>query len=282
MIHAQGIQPYAVRPPAVAGLFYSADPRRLAADIEEMLGRCAGESAPGRAVTLVSPHAGYVFSGRTAAEGFNAAREGSFDVVVVISPSHREYFDGVSIYPGKAYATPLGDLSVDDGLRREITRGGESIVASGAGHGGEHAVEVQLPFILSLFGAVPILPIVMGDQRRELCFRLGERLASCLAGRSALIVASTDLSHYHQYAAAQAIDRRFIDLLSRFDYESLMAGLEDGSLEACGGGPTVAALIAAAALGADTMEIRHQCNSGDTGGDRSSVVGYVSAVAAAR
>lgn len=281
MLHPS-IRPDAVRAPAVAGRFYPADPRRLAADLQEMFGRCTSGTPHGRVVTIVAPHAGYVYSGQTAAEGFEAARGGSFETVVVISPSHREYFDGVSVYPGKAYSTPLGDLPVDDGLRRALTEGGGSIAVSAAGHGGEHAVEVQLPFIVTLFGNVPIVPIVMGDQRRELCFRLGERLASCLAGRSALIVASTDLSHYHQYAAAQAIDRRFIDLLSRFDYESLMAGLEDGSLEACGGGPTVAALIAAAALGADTMEIRHQCNSGDTGGDRSSVVGYVSAVAAAR
>jgi AmmeMemoRadiSam system protein B len=280
MMHTD-IRPDAVRPPAVAGLFYPADPLRLSADIDEMFRRCEGKAADGRAVTIVSPHAGYAYSGQTAAEGFIGARDGSFDVVVVISPSHREYFDGVSIYPGGAYSTPLGELPVDAALRRALTEDGGPIVVSGAGHGAEHAVEVQLPFVLSLFGRVPILPIVMGDQRRELCYLLGERLASCLAGRAALIVASTDLSHHHPATVAREIDDRFIDLLARFDCGGLMAGLEDGSLEACGGGPTVAALLAASALGAGRIEVRHRCNSGDTGGPGSSVVGYVSAVATA-
>lgn len=282
MIRAASIRPDAVRPPAVAGLFYPSDPVRLASDIDSMFALCSRGPAAGRAVTVVSPHAGYVYSGRTAAEGFHAVRGGTFDVVVVISPSHREYFDAVSVYPGKAYATPLGDLPVDEGLRRDLTAGAESIVASAAGHGAEHAIEVQLPFVLTLFGRLPILPIVMGDQRRELCYRLGERLGAALAGRSALIVASTDLSHYHPYAVAQGIDRRFIELLSRFDYDGLMAGLEEGSIEACGGGPTVAALIASSILGADRVDVRHHCNSGDSGGDDSAVVGYVSAVATAR
>ena len=270
-----------VRQAAVAGLFYPADPRELADAIRELFDECDRPPAPGRAVAVVSPHAGYVYSGKTAAEGFHALGSGRYDVVVVISPSHREYFPGVSVYPGLAYATPLGELEVDAGLRRELASAGDWIAASPAGHRGEHAVEVQLPFVLSLFGRVPILPVVMGDQRRELCLRLADALSAHLAGRSALIVASTDLSHYHPAHIAHDLDGKFAALVERFDPEGLLAALEDGSTEACGGGPTVAALAAARALGASKIDIRHRSDSSDAGADPSSVVGYLSAVAVA-
>lgn len=271
----------AVRPPSVADKFYPADPRALAGGIKEFLGECSGDAPEGDPVALISPHAGYMYSGMTAAEGYHAVRSGKFDSVVVVAPSHREYFDGISVYPGRAYSTPLGEMPVDDALRRELAGGDEMIGVSEAGHRGEHAIEVQLPFLLTLFGAIPFLPVVMGDQRSPLCYHLGKRLAEVLPGRRALMVASTDLSHYHPSADARRIDGRFIDLLGKFDYRGIMEGLEDGTVEACGGGPVVAVLMAAASLGADRVVIRRQCNSGDTGGDASAVVGYVSAVATA-
>ncbi len=266
---------------AVAGAFYPSEPGPLAKLLRDLFGQCSATPAAGTPVTLISPHAGYRYSGRTAAEGYYALREERFEAVVVISPSHNEYFDGISVYPGTAYSTPLGDLRVDDQLRRDLTEGDGLITISEAGHGPEHAVEVQLPFIVELFGAIPFLPVVMGDQRRELCAHLGRRLARILAGRRALIVASTDLSHYHPDPIAREIDGRFLDLLGRFDHPGLMAALEAGSVEACGGGPAVAALSAAGGLGARTVDIRHYSNSGDAGSDPSSVVGYVSAIASA-
>ncbi len=271
----------AVRRAAVAGQFYSADPVTLERDVNEMLGRCYGHIPAGVPVALVSPHAGYRYSGPTAAEGYSAVRSGKFDVVVIVAPSHREYFDGISIFPGKSYATPMGELSVDDDLRRALTVDDRFIRVSEEGHRDEHAVEVQLPFIIALFGALPFLPVVMGDQRGGLCLHLGTRLAAALAGRRALIVASTDLSHYHPSDVARRIDARFVALLEQFDVQGIIQGLDDGSLEACGGGPVVAALSAASAAGADRVVVRRACNSGDTGGDTSSVVGYVSAVAMA-
>ncbi len=269
------------RPPAVAGEFYPSDPGLLSKTVTGLLGECSGPVREGAPVALISPHAGYRYSGRTAAEGYAALRDERFDAFVIVSPSHREYFDGISVYPGKAYSTPLGDLPVDDGLRSALAEGGGPVTISGAGHGREHAVEVQLPFIVELFGPVPFLPVVMGDQERPHCDHLGRHLARILSGRRALIVASTDLSHYHPDPVAREIDGRFLELLGRFDHAGLMDGLEAGTLEACGGGPAVAALNAAARLGARTVEIRHYATSGDAGSDPSSVVGYVSAIARA-
>ena len=182
----------AVRPPVVAGQFYAADPRALAREIGDFFGQCSADIPAGIPVALISPHAGYRYSGPTAAEGYNAVRSGTFDTVIVISPSHREYFDGISVYPGKSYATPLGELPVDGDLRRALTAGDDVITVSEAGHRGEHAIEVQLPFIITLFGPVPFLPVVMGDQRAALCRHLGKKLAASLAGRKALIGARHD------------------------------------------------------------------------------------------
>jgi AmmeMemoRadiSam system protein B len=122
-----------------------------------------------------------------------------------------------------------------------------------------------------------ILPIVMGDQRREYCFHLGKRLGAMLAGKNVLLIASTDLSHYYTYEVANDLDKIIIDNMAAFDYEQLMSDLETERSEACGGGPAVAALLGAKQLGADTVQILSHCNSGDVTGDHGRVVGYLSA-----
>ena len=231
----------------------------------------------GTIVALIAPHAGYQYSGATAANGYKLLKERVFDSVVIVSPSHREYFDGISIYNGSAYNTPLGNLLIDERLREELVEGDTIIEVSHRGHRQEHAVEVQLPFIQKVLGEIKILPIVMGDQRREYCFHLGTKLSKILKEKNALLIASTDLSHYHPYAIAQALDRIIIMDVARFDYEQMMQDLEMERAEACGGGPTVAVLIAALKLGANRVEVLHHCNSGDITGDHSSVVGYMSA-----
>lgn len=271
-----------VRRPAVAGLFYPAGRSALRDAVAGLLEGCADPPPEGAPVALVSPHAGYVYSGATAAAGFAAIAGCVFDAAVVVSPSHREYFDGVSVYPGRAYATPVGEMPVDDDLRAAIADDGPLRI-SDAGHGPEHAVEVQLPFLHALFGAIPIVPVVMGDQRAEYCDLLARRLATAAsaAGRKILLVASTDLSHHHPLEEARRIDDRFVGLLSSFDHRGLLRGLREGTLEACGGGPAVAVLAAAESLGAARVVVRSVSTSADAGGDRSSVVGYVSAVAVA-
>jgi AmmeMemoRadiSam system protein B len=266
-----------IRPAAVAGHFYPAGPDELSARVDDLLS-LAGTDPPGaRPLALIAPHAGYLYSGPTAARAYALVRGMAFDAVVIVSPSHREYFEGASVYPGAAYATPVGALPVDDRLRSGLTGDDPLVRISREGHGPEHAVEVHLPFVLSTLGRVPFLPVVMGDQDRETCLHLGSRLGEVLRGRNALLVASTDLSHYHPYDDANRIDRKFVELVRRFDPMAIMDGLEDRSLEACGGGPTVAVMIAASLLGADATMIVDHCNSGDTAGNRSAVVGYLSA-----
>jgi MEMO1 family protein len=268
-----------VRSPAVAGMFYPTPAQALRHEVQQLLTKALAPSLKGDIVALISPHAGYQYSGLTAAHGYKLLEKQSFDTIVFVSPSHREYFNSISVYNGRAYKTPLGELPIDDVLRDELVLHDSIIEESLHGHHQEHAIEVQLPFIQMTLGEIKILPIVMGDQRREFCFHLGNKLASILQNKKVLLVASTDLSHFYQYDDAKKLDKIVIDDIKEFDYEKMMNDLESERAEACGGGPTVAVLIAAKKLGANQIKILHYCNSGDVTGDHSGVVGYLSAAA---
>jgi AmmeMemoRadiSam system protein B len=266
-----------IREPAVAGMFYPADRQLLVQEIDSFLKNVERKKVSGDLLGLISPHAGYMYSGYTAASGYALLEGKTFETVVIVAPSHREYFDGISVFPGQAYRTPLGVLSVDDGLRSELLRDGDVIISSNHGHGAEHAIEVQLPFLQRLLGEFKILPIVMGDQRGEYCALLGEKLANVLKKKNVLLVGSSDLSHYYPYEVARRMDQVIVEDVRDFNETQLLADLETRQGEACGGGPIVAVLTAAKKLGADSVEIMHYCNSGDVTGDRSGVVGYLSA-----
>jgi AmmeMemoRadiSam system protein B len=269
-----------VRTPAVAGTFYPADPGALSREVDSMLNDAALPAVAGSVLGLLVPHAGYVYSGLTAAYAYSLLKKGAPPgVVLIIAPSHREYFKGISIYSGTAYRTPLGVVPLDEALRGELASRSPSIEVSVRGHGTEHSVEVQLPFLQKVSPGASILPIVMGDQHRQLCFQLGEAIAATLRGKNAVIIATSDLSHYHTYQEALVLDQIAIQDVASFDYQRLMEDLETERTEACGGGPAVAMLAAARSLGADRVEILHHCNSGDITGDRSGVVGYLAAAA---
>jgi AmmeMemoRadiSam system protein B len=270
-----------VRRPAVSGMFYPDEPDALRRQIRQFLDRAPRPKLSGQILGIVSPHAGYLYSGLTAAAGYGALAGATVETVVVVSPSHREYFAGVSVYPGAAYETPLGRCEVDSDLRQEILEACPDVRSQEAGHREEHAIEVQLPFLQQVLGDFKLLPLVMGDQSRSTCMALGACLGTALRGKRVLLVASTDLSHYHSARVAEAIDCVMIEDVKRFDEEQLMSDLESGTTEACGGGPTVAVMAALRIIGATRMEVLHHCNSGDITGDTRSVVGYLSAVARA-
>jgi MEMO1 family protein len=267
------------RQPAVSGLFYPAEPEALRRQMKYLFEKAPRTRITGTVRGVVAPHAGYVYSGVTAAAGYGLVRGRSFETVVVISPSHREAFRGVSVYSGDAYETPLGTVRVDTAMRKQLLCACPVAASTEVGHREEHAVEVQLPFLQETLGDFMLLPIVMGEQDRSTCLELGRALGEILEGKNALVVASTDLSHYHSSRVAEAIERVAIEDVRRFDFEQLMTDLETGTTEACGGGPTVAMMAALRKLGVNHMEVVHHCNSGDVTGDTRSVVGYLSAVA---
>ena len=202
-----------------------------------------------------------------------------FDRVVVIAPSHYEAFDYSSVYDGAAYATPFGQVPVDRAFAAKLATMDPSIKLSGAGHTPtperpEHSIEVQLPFLQRVLGQFELVPVIMGDQSYDACRALGVALAKLVAGTNTLIVASSDLSHYHTYDEAVRIDHKTLKAIGEYDYFDLSRNLDLRVWEACGGGPIVATMIAAERLGANQATVIRYANTGDVTGDHSRVVGY--------
>lgn len=272
------------RNPAVAGQFYSENPETLRKEITSYLDAAAVPAIGGDIVAIVSPHAGYTYSGQVAAYGYRLVRGAAYEAVVVISPSHVEYFPYASVFPGAAYRTPLGEVPVDAGLAKLVASKSDLVRMDMKGHEtrsfqrSEHALEVQLPFLQVALGSFKLVPIVMGDQSPRVVEALGNALSQALKGKKILIVASSDLSHFHEDGQARKLDGIFQERLLDFDPAKLLRELSTKGTEACGGGPVVAAMIAAKSLGAAKCVVLHYANSGDVTGDTSSVVGYVSAV----
>ena len=271
--------PQVVRQAGVAGGFYPSDPKALAAMIDDMLAHASVPPITDPILAVVAPHAGYPYSGPVAAYTYAALKGRKFSRVVVIAPSHFEAFDFTSVYDGDAYATPLGTVPVDKVFAAQLAKMDPSIQLSSRGHtptkeGTEHALEVELPWLQRVLGDFALVPVVMGDQSYESSRALGVSLAKLIQGRDTLIVASSDLSHYHPYDDAVKIDHKTLNALQDWDYFSMSQNFEVRVWEACGGAPIVATMIAAERMGANEARLLKYANSGDTTGDHSRVVGY--------
>ncbi len=266
-----------VRTPAVAGMFYPASSSELEQQLDLMFEIAKPKNNFGKVRGIISPHAGYVYSGKTAAYAYNTIKSKSYKTVVVISPSHREYFYGCSIYDGDAYATPLGEIEIDKATAEKIVANGEHISFGEMGHRGEHALEVQLPFLQKALSGFKLVPIVMGDQSEEIIDDLAQALAKSI-DEDTLVVASSDLSHFHSKEVALELDYRVLERVKNFNYEALVTDLNTGRSEACGGGPIAAMMKAMDLLGIRKVEVLAHSDSGDVTGDNREVVGYMSAV----
>ena len=269
-----------VRPEAVAGAFYPADPQALSQMIDDMLAKATPPPVDGEILAAVAPHAGYPYSGPVAAWTYAALKGHKYSRVVVIAPSHYVGFDFTSVYDGDAYTTPLGQVPVDKEFARRLVKMSATIQLSGKGHQAtqdapEHSVEVELPWLQTVLGNFELVPIVMGDQSYESSRALGVALAKMLRDdHDTLVLASSDLSHYHTYGEAETIDHKTLNALEAYDYLSMSRNFESRVWEACGGAPIVAAMIYAERMGANKAEVLRYANSGDVNGDRSRVVGY--------
>jgi MEMO1 family protein len=275
------------REAGVAGSFYPAEPAELKAMIDSMLAQAAVEPIPNPILAIAVPHAGYQYSGPVAAHAFATLKGHKFAHVVVIAPSHFAAFDFTSIYDGDAYITPLGAIPSDKAFAAKLAQMSSTIRLSRQGHdpsrsGVEHAIEVELPWLQRVLGEFAVVPIVMGEQSYENCRELGMALASLIqaeeAGEGAagntLIVASSDLSHYHPYDEAVAMDHKTLRAVESWDYFGMIRNFDSRNWEACGGGPMVSAMIAAERMGATRAKVLKYANSGDTAGSYSHVVGY--------
>ena len=266
-----------IRRPAVAGTFYSSDPKKLSQELDLLL----SVSQPSQILTsvtgIISPHAGYIYSGKTAAFAFNTLKDKKTKNVVIIAPSHRQFFDGNSIYDGDAFETPLGIVEINKEVAFRLISGSKSIYFSSAGHKEEHAIEVQIPFLQKVLPDIKIVPIVMGNQEKESVDDLANQISKIIDDET-IILASSDLSHYYSKQEANLLDSIVEKRIRDFDFDGLQVDLENRYCEACGGGPIIAMMKAANFSGKNKSLILNRSDSGDTSGDDSQVVGYLSAV----
>ena len=268
-----------VRRPAVAGTWYPGDTASLAAEVERYLADVPRADVPGRLVALISPHAGLRYSGAVAAHAYALLRGRHDLTVVLVGPSHRGPFAGVSLYARGAFATPLGEVPVDEEVAGALLRASDAILDAPEAHRAEHSLEMQLPFLQHVVPGLRLVPLLMGSQTREEVDELAGALARSLPeGDDVVLVASSDLSHYHPAPVANEMDARVVGDVERFDPEGLMDRLEAVREHACGGGPMVAVLKAARERGASRATVLRYADSGDAGEhDKSRVVGYVAA-----
>jgi len=265
-----------VRRAAVAGSWYPAHPDALAREVDRYL-TASGEPPQGDPIAIIAPHAGLMYSGPIAAYAYNLLRGREIDVAVLVGPSHYVGFDGVALYEHGVFETPFGLVPIAEECAAAVARGSSLIHTHPTAHMREHSLEMQLPFLQRVLPGTPIVPLVMGFQRRETAYALGEAIAAAVKGRKALLVASTDLSHYQSATTAATLDEKLIDYVRRFDPDGLMALLEAFPEHACGGGPTVAVMRAAKILGAADASVLKYGDSGDVSGDKDAVVGYLAA-----
>jgi hypothetical protein len=271
-------RPQGVREPAVAGSFYPADPKQLAAMVDGFIAQAQPPQIHD-VIAIVSPHAGYVFSGHVAGYSYALLKGRKISRVVVIAPTHFDAFDFTAVFDGSAYKTPLGVVPVDRAFAARLAAAGGTIRMSGHGHTvtaemKEHALEDQLPFLQRVLGQFELVPVVMGRQNYGASRDLGVALAKLITGPETLIVASSDLSHYHPYDYAVNVDHKTLRAIEEWDYFSLANNFERNIWEACGGAPIVAAMIAAERLGANTATVLKYANSGDVTPEKGRVVGY--------
>jgi AmmeMemoRadiSam system protein B len=266
----------------VAGTWYPGLPGALSRDVDGYVAGVDSDLLPkGRLDAVIAPHAGLMFSGPVGAYAYKAAAAaGPFETVVLAGPSHFVAFDGVALYPSGAFESPLGPAPIDERLGEELLALSPLIHPMPSAHAREHSLEMQLPFIRRLLPDAAIVPLLMGYQTRETIQGLAEALAKAGLGR-ALLVASTDLSHYFDATTAKGLDRRVVDCVGACDPERLLQIFEEypegerGRFVACGGGPAIAVMLAARARGAKHGRVLKYMHSGEISGDNSGVVGYL-------
>ena len=274
---AVGLWAQEVRKPVFAGAFYDGDKALLAARIDAYLSAVKDLPAvSGDVLALVCPHAGYVYSGQTAAYAYRLVQGKPYETVVIVGTSHHYGFDGCSIYLKGGFETPLGVVPVDEELAARIAKAsGFSYVAEA--HAKEHSVEVQVPFIQRALPSAKIVPIVVGYPTRRNVYSLAEGIAKACGEKKVLIVASTDLSHFLSKSDANSLDAKTISLLQNINADTLITKCANGENIMCGGGGVAAVLIALKKAGQPRVEVLRYSDSSESSGDEGRVVGYLAA-----
>jgi len=269
------VDPTDVRRSVIAGSWYPGSAPALASTIDEFMSAVDEEPLRGELNGLISPHAGYSYSGPVAAYAYRQLEGRSYPTVVIVSPVH-QYYGGRYLVTSKGYyQTPFGLVEVDADLvgKVDVEIGLDSLKQDM-----EHSLEIQLPFLQHKIGDFKLLPVMMGDQGLASCRELSAALVKALGEREALLVASSDLAHLYDYQEVVFHDRFVQKYVNDFDADGLAASLARNEAEACGGGPIVTVMLAAKARGADKAKVLKYMNSGDVTGNKAAgnyTVGYL-------
>jgi MEMO1 family protein len=271
-----------VRPSPIAGQWYTADPRRLAAQVDQYLDDARLPEIQGKVIALMAPHAGHRYSGPVAGFAFAAVRGQKPEVVAVVSPMHYPYYEPLLTTAHQAYATPLGAIQLDqpgiEALDQALMKAlgvGLARVANDP----EHSLEIELPFLQrALAEPFMLIPVMVRDQSDKVAQKLGQALATVLKDRKALLVASTDLSHFYTQPVAEKLDAEMLKQVEAFDPVGVNRVESQGKGFACGRGALASVMWAAQALGANRAQVVKHATSGDVTGDFSQVVGYGAAI----
>jgi AmmeMemoRadiSam system protein B len=271
-----------IRPSPIAGQWYPGDPRRLAESVDGYLDAAQLPELAGEVVAVIAPHAGHRYSGPVAGYAFAALRGLQPELVVVVSPMHYPYMPALLTTAHSAYETPLGVIQVDTQALHVLDDNLEQALGlrlAPVRSDPEHSLEIELPFLQrALADEFRLLPVMVRDQSERVTHALGFALAQTLRGRRALLVASTDLSHFYPQAVAETLDAEVLRCVAAFDPQGVLEAEEQGLGFACGRGALAAVLWAAKAMGADTVKVLNHATSGDVTGDLTQVVGYGAAV----
>jgi AmmeMemoRadiSam system protein B len=271
----KSVDPKNVRKSVIAGTWYPGSASALANTIDGFLAAVDVPPIQGELKGLVSPHAGYSYSGGVAAHAYKQLEAREYPTVVVVSPVHQPYSGRYLATRKSYYETPFGLVPVDTELLGQL---GKEIGLTLLDQDGEHSLEIQLPFLQHMLGEFALLPVMMGDQSLSACQQLSAALVKVLAGKDALLVASSDLAHLHDYQQVVEHDRVVQKFVNDFDPEGLAQSLAREEAQACGGGPIVTVMLAARERGADRAEVLKYMNSGDVTGIRTPgqyTVGYL-------
>jgi AmmeMemoRadiSam system protein B len=275
------------RSPVVAGSFYPSSEATLRDTIKDcFLGRLGPGKLPlaiekkeeRNILGLISPHAGYMYSGPVAAHGYyQLGREKKPQSVVIIGPNHTGLGPGISIYPDEEWVTPLGRVRVNESLAQKIITASDAFSSDKNAHILEHSIEVQLPFLQFLYeDDFEIVPICMRDQTFETSYELGKAISESSKENDPLIIASTDFTHYESADSARKKDQMALEAILRLDADGLLQTVYRIDISMCGAGPVAAMLTASRGLGAKKVELIAYQTSGDVTGDLTAVVGYAS------
>lgn len=261
--------------PAVAGTFYPADKKSLQDSVESFLTKAEKVSTDGKLLALISPHAGYVYSGQIAAYGYKQIQGSDIKKVILIGPSHHSGFKGVSVYTKGSFRTPLGEIKINEKIAESLLNDNADVKFYPEAYEREHSLEVQLPFLQTVLKEFTIVPILIGSPSRQTFEYIISKLTDILDDKT-LLVASTDLSHYHDYSTAKDMDSKVIAAIEKLSASETLELLRTGKSELCGGFPVIIVMEAARRSGANLGVVFKYANSGDVTGDKARVVGYAS------